>query len=225
MDKLIQGVHLFQNNIFGSRRALFERLVDGQKPLALFITCSDSRVNPNLITQAEPGELFIMRNAGNLIPPFGASNGGEAATVEFAVAGLHVRDVIVCGHSLCGAMDALLNPKKCAGMPEVSKWLGHAEATRRIIVENYEPEDNSPSHLLNVTIQENVLTQLENLRTHPAVAAALSRGELRLHGWIYKFETGDVFAYSHEDGQFLPLTEHRDIAPVATRALVGVNTI
>ena len=110
MQKLIHGLHHFQTALFGSQRELFERLAEGQSPEVLFITCSDSRINPNLLTQTEPGELFILRNAGNIVPPYGAVQGGEAATIEFAVAGLGVKDIIVCGHSHCGAMKGLLEP-------------------------------------------------------------------------------------------------------------------
>ena len=117
MQKLVQGIHHFQRNIFSSQRELFERLAVGQNPDALFITCSDSRINPNLITQTEPGELFIVRNAGNIVPPYGASEGGEAAAIEFAVVGLGVKDIIICGHSQCGAMKGLLDPKSLDGLP------------------------------------------------------------------------------------------------------------
>ncbi len=205
MQKLIQGIHHFQSNLFSPQRDLFERLAGGQNPDALFVTCSDSRINPNLITQTEPGELFILRNAGNIIPPYGAANGGEGATIEFAVAGLGVRDIIVCGHSHCGAMKGLLNPESLKGMPTVAAWLGHAEATRWIARQKY--ADLPDDALLNVTTQENVLVQMENLRTHPAVAAGLAGGKLRVHGWVYKIETGEVFAYDPERGQFLPLSE------------------
>ena len=104
MQKLLEGLHHFQQNIFSSQRELFERLAKGQSPETLFITCSDSRINPNLLTQTQPGELFILRNAGNIIPPYGAANGGEGATIEYAVAVLGVKDIIVCGHAHCGAM-------------------------------------------------------------------------------------------------------------------------
>lgn len=204
MQKLIQGLHQFQSNVFSSQRELFERLAQGQQPDALFITCSDSRVNPNLLTQTGPGELFILRNAGNIIPPHGASNGGEGATVEFAVAALGVKDLIVCGHSHCGAVKGLLAPETLDELPAVKSWLGHAEATRRIVKENYSHLDSADR--LTAAIEENVLVQLENLRTHPVVAARVSRGELKLHGWVYKIETGEVFAYDPEQGQFLPLS-------------------
>ena len=202
MQKLLQGIHHFQDNVFSSQRELFERLAEGQHPDALFITCSDSRINPNLITQTEPGELFIIRNAGNIVPPYGAANGGEGATIEFAVVGLGIQHIIVCGHSHCGAMKGLLHPESLTGMPMMAAWLGHAEATRRIARQKY--EDRPAEALLNVAIQENVLVQLENLRTHPAVAAALAGGKLKLHAWVYKIETGQVFAYDPERGQFAP---------------------
>jgi len=214
MQKLIQGLHDFQANIFSSQRELFERLAHGQSPDALFITCSDSRINPNLITQTEPGELFILRNAGNIIPPHGAANGGEGATIEYAVAALGVRDIIVCGHSHCGAMNGLLNLDSLGELPAVRQWLSHAEATRRIAKENYQHLHDTA--LLTATIEENVLVQLENLRTHPAVAAALAGGKLKLHGWVYKIETGQVFAYDPEQEQFLPL-----VATVAIEAPAG----
>lgn len=222
MQKLIKGIHEFQSHIFGAQRELFQRLAEGQRPDALFITCSDSRINPNLITQTDPGDLFILRNAGNLVPPYGASTGGEAPTIEFAVAGLGVRDVIVCGHSHCGAMAALLEPKATENLPCLRNWLSHAEATRRILSEKY--TDRSGAALLTTAIEENVLMQLRNLRTHPTVAAALARNEIKLHGWVYKIETGQVFAYDPADGQFLPLAERAPTAvPPAARLTPAHN--
>ncbi|TWT45812.1 Carbonic anhydrase [Phycisphaerae bacterium RAS1] len=205
MQKLVQGVHSFQSEVFGSQRRFFERLAEGQNPLALFITCSDSRINPNLITQTAPGELFILRNAGNIVPPYGVAASGETATIEFAVAGLGVRDIIVCGHSHCGAMKGLLEPEILANMPSMKSWLAHAEATRRIVAENYSHYQNGAR--LTVAVEENVLVQLENLRTHPAVASALARKALQLHGWVYKLESGQVFSFNPAEQQFLPLTD------------------
>ncbi|MFO0851495.1 MAG: carbonic anhydrase [Gemmataceae bacterium] len=207
MQKLIQGVHRFREEDFRPLQGLFEQLSHGQNPETLFITCSDSRIDPNLLTRSQPGELFILRNAGNIVPPHGAANGGEAATIEFAVAGLGVKDIIVCGHSHCGAMKGLLDPGQVAALPAVAAWLSHAEATRRIVHDNY-------SHLegdrrLTAAIEENVLVQLENLRTLPAVAGRLVRGDLRLHGWVYKIETGEVFAYDPAGGQFVQVAEYR----------------
>jgi carbonic anhydrase len=223
MQKLIEGLHHFQTHVFSSQRELFERLAKGQNPETLFVTCSDSRINPNLITQTNPGELFILRNAGNIIPPYGAANGGEGATVEYAVAALGVKDIIVCGHSHCGAMKALLESENLAEMPQVAAWLSHAEATRRIMKENY--GHLSGAALVTATVEENVLVQIENLRTHPIVAARLSRRELNLHGWVYKIETGEVFAYDLGQGQFLPLTEAaaRGYATAPARVPMGTS--
>ncbi len=223
MQKLVQGIHHFQDHIFHSKKELFERLSGGQTPDALFITCSDSRINPNLITQTEPGELFIMRNAGNIIPPYGAANGGEAATIEFAVQGLGIKDIIVCGHSHCGAIKGLMKPDSLSDMPMVRQWLGHAEATRCIIEENY--ADYRYEDKLNIAVQENVLVQLEHLRTLPVVAARLMRGELNLHGWVYKFETGEVFSYEPGRGQFTKFIAENVNRPADRTRQSGVSSI
>lgn len=209
MQKLIEGIHHFQKTVFGSQRELFQRLAKGQSPEVLFITCSDSRIDPSLLTQTEPGELFIMRNAGNLIPPYGAGQGGEAASIEFAVAGLGVEDIIICGHSHCGAMNGLLNPPSETDFPALNRWLSHADSTRRIMREKYQGREHE--QLLNLTIQENVLVQMENLRTHPVVASGLSCARIKLHGWVYKFETGEVFGYDPASGQFERLSGPRSV--------------
>jgi carbonic anhydrase len=204
MQKLVEGIHQFQRDIFSSRQQLFETLTAGQFPLAMFITCSDSRVDPSLVTQTDPGELFVLRNAGNIIPPYGQGNGGEAATIELAVRALGVRDIVICGHTHCGAMTGVLAPETFDGLPAVQDWLAHSEPTQKIMKENYEhiSEENAR---LTATVEENVLVQLEHLRTHPSVAAALERKELNIHGWVYKFETGEVFAYRPDQEQFLPI--------------------
>jgi carbonic anhydrase len=205
MQKLVSGIHRFQSEHFVANRDLYARLAKGQSPETLFITCSDSRVNPNLLTHTEPGELFIIRNAGNIVPPAGAGGEGEAASLEFAVAGLGVKDIVICGHSLCGAMKGLIDPNLTEKMPAVRQWLRHAEATRRIVVENYAHLEGKARE--TVAVQENVLVQLENIRTHPAVAVRMGRGDLRLHAWVFKIETGEVFAYQPGEGQFMPLTD------------------
>jgi len=207
MQKLIQGIHQFQKDSFRPLQGLFEELAKGQNPETLFITCSDSRIDPTLLTKAQPGDLFILRNAGNIIPPYGAGNGGEAATIEFAVAALGVKDIIICGHSHCGAMQGLLHPEQVASLPAVSSWLSHAEPTRRIVRDNYGHLDGD--RLLTATVEENVLVQLENVRTLPAVASRLVQGDLHLHGWVYKIETGEVFAYDLASGQFVSLAEYK----------------
>lgn len=204
MKKLVDGVHQFQCGSFTEDKKLFETLAAGQSPLALFITCSDSRIDPNMVTQTKPGELFVLRTAGNIVPPYGALYGGEAATIEYAVSALKIRDIVICGHSHCGAMAGLLNPDSLSSLPAVESYLQHAEAARRNVEENYK-ELTNPTERLTMTVEENVLVQLENLRTHPSVAAAIEQNELNLHGWVYEFESGDVFAYQAGEGDFLPM--------------------
>jgi len=216
MIKLIRGIQHFQNDVFRGREQLFQSLAEGQQPETLFITCSDSRIDPNLLTQSEPGELFILRNAGNLVPPYGHIATGETATIEFAVTALKIKDIIICGHSHCGAIKGLLHPEQLTNLPAVSNWLIHAEGTRRIVEENY--PDLDEDQRLNVAIQENVLVQLERLQTQPSVASRLVRGDLSLHGWVYKIETGEVYAYDSGSGQFLPLAEHEPRGGWTTRS-------
>lgn len=213
MQKLIKGIHQFQKQVFHPQRSFFESLAQGQHPQVLFITCADSRINPNLITQTNPGELFIVRNAGNIVPPYTTAPSGEVASIEYAVSVLRVSDIILCGHSHCGAMEAILHPERVKDLPAVSNWLGHAEATRRIVQDNYKHLDEE--HRLNVSIQENVLLQLKHLETHPAVAAGLSSGQLSIHGWVYKIETGQVFGFQSETHQFILLSSQS----IATAAL------
>lgn len=218
MQKLVAGLHKFHSEIFPSHQEQFRVLCKGQHPEALFITCSDSRIAPNLITQTEPGDLFILRNAGNIVPPYGAGTGGEAATIEFAVAALGVKNIIICGHTLCGAMRGLLDPKLVEGTPAVKSFLSHAETTRRLVEENY-PHIEGPARL-TLTVEENVLSQIENLRTHPSVRAKIARGELALYGWVYKMETGEVFQYDHESGQYERMLDTNGAAAIPDSVLM-----
>lgn len=214
IQKLVAGIHQFQTTAFRSHKDLFEYLAQGQSPDTLFITCADSRIDPALITQTRPGDLFIMRNAGNIVPPFGASNGGEGPTIEFAVVGLGVRDIIICGHSYCGAIKGLIHPEKLIDLPHVAEWLYHAEGTRRIMFDRY--HHCSPAELLDASIEENVLVQLENLLTHPCVAERVQAGQITLHGWIYDIGTGEVYAYDPTSGQFQAMSK---VVPTGVRPL------
>lgn len=214
MQKLVSGLHKFQSEIFGTHQKLFEKLSSGQSPEALFVTCSDSRIAPNLLTQTSPGDLFILRNAGNIVPPYGDGHSSEAATIEFAVSGLGVKHIIVCGHTLCGAMKGLINPSILETMPSVRSWLSHAEATRRVIDENY--GQLSAEAKLTAATEENVLAQVENLRTHPSVRAAMSRGEIAVYAWVYKIQTGEVFHFEHERGQFTLIGDGMKAIPTST---------
>ena len=218
IHQLVAGVHNFQGNVFRNQQELFQRLAKGQSPETLFITCSDSRIDPNLITQTEPGDLFVLRNAGNIVPAYSGTAGGEIASIEFAIAGLGVKQIVVCGHSHCGAIKGLLNPDQLEDMPAVRDWLKHAEATRRIVKSKY--KDKKKEDLYEIAAEENVLTQLENLQTHPAVAVALSQGQLSLHAWMYEIESGEVYGYDTTVGQFIPLGQFRAHSkPVPSRVL------
>lgn len=203
MKKLIQGHENFRASYVPQNIDLLEELSHGQKPRVLFITCSDSRMDPNLITQADIGELFVIRNAGNIIPPYGAANGGEGASVEYAINALGIEQIIVCGHSHCGAMKGLLKLNKLQEeMPLVYDWLKHAEATRRLVKENY--SQYSGEELIEITIAENVLTQIENLKTYPVVHSKLYQGKLQIYAWVYHIETGEVLAFDPETHTYVP---------------------
>jgi carbonic anhydrase len=201
MKNLINGLYEFQNNGFSKYKELFETLAGGQNPSALFVTCSDSRVNPNLLTGSDPGDLFVLRTAGNIIPPYDNSLGGEAATIEYAVQVLKIRDIIICGHSQCGAMGGLLAPDSITELPAVKAYLEHAQSCLSAVEKKHNQIADKDTRLAR-TIEENVLLQFENIATHPSVAAAIGRGELKLHGWVYQFETGQVSAYNPNDDVF-----------------------
>jgi len=195
MDRFVEGVRKFSEQVFPTRRDLFETLSQGQSPRALLVTCSDSRIDPSLVMQTEPGELFVLRNAGNLVPPAGAGAGAEAATIEFAVRALGVRHVIVCGHTGCQAMAALAQPEPPEGLPAVAEWLRHAAPALERSGQVAGAEDDAMA-----LIAANVLLQLEHVATHPAVAEARARGVLDLWGWVYRFERGEVLEVHPEHG-------------------------
>ena len=166
MTRIMRGVLNFQNLVFGEKQELFQKLSQGQAPLALFITCSDSRIIPDLLAQTEPGELFVLRNAGNLVPPYHSGPGAEAATIEYAVVQLRVRDIIICGHSRCGAMHGLIEPEALKRLPSVAGWLEHA---REILAKLPGHDNGSEEERLTRAIEENVLLQMEHVKTHPSV--------------------------------------------------------
>lgn len=203
MERLMRGLQHFRENVFPAKQELFEQLAKGQQPSTLFITCADSRVVPDLFTQSEPGELFVIRNAGNIVPPYSRQPGGVTATIEFAVVALGVRHIIVCGHTDCGAMKGLLHPEKLTEMPTVATWLTQADTTRRLVLENYQTKDES--QLVDAMIRENVLMQLHNLQTHPSVVSRVTRGDLSLYGWIYNIRAGSVDSFDAAQQCFVPL--------------------
>jgi carbonic anhydrase len=202
MDELIAGVRTFQREVYPHSRELFEQLATGQSPEALVITCSDSRVDPVMITQARPGQLFELRNAGNLVPRYSPHVGGVTATIEFAVVALKVPNIIVCGHSECGAMAGLLKPDLLREMPRVAEWLKHAQTVREAM--STAGQLDRPDALQR-SVEANVIVQLDHLRTHPAVAEALGAGRIRLHGWVYHIATGEVTSYNADWREFVPV--------------------
>ncbi|WP_420589330.1 carbonic anhydrase [Bacterioplanoides sp.] len=192
--KIIEGVLNFREKVYPERKDLFGTLATGQSPHVLFITCSDSRIDPNLVTSADPGDLFICRNAGNIIPPHSNETGGMTASVEYAVAVLGVEDIVICGHTDCGAIKGALNVEQLKGLPHVKEWLSHCRSAMEIVRERngIDTEACIGHEHLGEAIEENVLQQLQHLRTHPAVAAKLATGKVRLHGWVYDIEKGDM---------------------------------
>jgi carbonic anhydrase len=197
VDKLLGGVTRFQKDFYPEHKGLFEKLALGQRPEALFITCADSRIDPCLLTQTEPGELFICRVIGNIVPPYPDAIGGVSATVEYAVGVLRVPEVIVCGHTDCGVMKGALNPEPLAGFPNVTAWLRYANVQQR-------EAQPTPEFILALT-ENNVISQLKNLRSHPAVAARLAEGDLTLHGWVYHIGSGTVTALDEATREFQAL--------------------
>ncbi|HEY0624935.1 carbonic anhydrase [Sphingomonas sp.] len=213
MNDLIGRVFSFEKQVFPNQSALYEQLAsNGQSPKALMISCADSRIVPEHIMQAQPGDLFVCRNAGNIVPPFATQNGGVSSTVEYAVAVLGVRDIIVCGHSDCGAMKALAMKQDLTGIPNVAAWLRHSHAAHKVVTDSY-PEMDDAQRTRAVSL-ENVVAQLAHLRTHPSVAAGIARGEIALHGWFVDIHAGLVLGLDGETGRFVPLREDAPL-PVA----------
>lgn len=203
MKNLIEGITKFRKDVYPSHRTLFRDLSSSQKPPWLFITCADSRIDPSLLTQTRPGELFICRNAGNIVPAYGHP-GGITATIEYAVMALEVRHIIVCGHSDCGAMKGILHPEAVKHMPTVASWLRFGDSARMMVEENF-------GHLigdeqLRVLTEQNVISQIDNLRTHPSVNARLRQKRLGIHGWFYDIGDGSVKEYIPARHAFVELS-------------------
>src|SRR6202049_2327143 len=183
VEKFLGGVTRFQHDVYPQNRELFEKLAAGQRPEALFITCADSRIDPCLLTQTKPGELFICRVIGNIVPPYPEAVGGVSATIEYAVGLLEGQAAIGCRHTDCGVMKGALNPEALADYPNVTAWLRYAEVEHRDLLAHTE---------------HNVIAQVKNMRPHPSVAARLAEGDLALHGWVYHIGPGTVTAYDEE---------------------------
>lgn len=203
MQKLIEGHKKFLAEVFPERKSHFHLLAESQAPAWLFITCSDSRIVPDLILGSEPGDLFITRNAGNVVPVAGHDVDGCTATIEYAVEVLRVRHAILCGHSDCGAMKAALDKAGLDKLPKASRWLQHVEAAfahRQPL----NPADGDNAELASL-IRGNVVAQLRNLQVQPSVQHAIEEGRLTVHGWYYDILSGHIEEYDEKLRRFLPL--------------------
>jgi len=202
MEKIINGYLQFKESGFKERKDLFAKLSNSQSPEVLFITCSDSRIDPNLITQTEPGDLFVVRNAGNIVPPHTVESDGIGASIEFAVVALGVKHIIVCGHSNCGAMKGALNTSGLTALPKVRGWLNYCSEAVTIVQSR---KNNFKSDELNSVTQENVLLQIRRLEQYPEISKRLTTGDIEIHGWVYEIGEGAVKCFNQEKQAFIEL--------------------
>jgi carbonic anhydrase len=201
MDDIRHGVRTFQRYVFPHHKTLFQKLALGQTPMALFITCADSRVDPTLITHSPAGRLFVDRNPGNFIPPYHGDNASEAAGIEYALEVLNIPNIIICGHTDCGAMKASLDPESAAELKCVRKWLVNGKEARRRVMKMKLPKEKQ----LQAMTERNVVVQLEHLKTYPHVSERLKAGTLEIAGWVYDIEHGKVLEYNPESDAFGPI--------------------
>lgn len=206
LDRLKTGIRRFQSEVHAERAAEYQRAATTpQQPHTLVIACADSRVDVESIASAGPGELFIARNIGNMVPSFGEMLGGVSAVIEYAVTALKVQHLVICGHSDCGAMKALLNPESTDSMPTVRSWLRNGQAALHVASSQARPDEPALEKLRRLT-EENVLMQLAHVKTHPSVAGAAARGELTLSGWVYEIGSGQVRIVEDGSREFTPVT-------------------
>jgi carbonic anhydrase len=202
LAELKAGIRRFRMEVYPAQADTYRKAAcEPQRPAAMIVTCADSRIDPELITQSGPGELFVTRNIGNLVPAYGEMLGGVSAVVEYAVSALKVKHIVVCGHSDCGAMKALLDPATLESMVTVKRWMRNAEAALSVADSLGEPNEKPGTRLRRLT-EENVLLQIQHLRTHPSVAGAVAREELTLSGWVYDIGTGEVRISENGDRVF-----------------------
>lgn len=205
MPKFAAGVVKFQKEVFPDNKELFEKLAQGQSPEALFITCSDSRIETGMLTQSQPGDLFIVRNAGNIVPPHNRDSGATTSAIEYACVALNVPHIVICGHTQCGAMKGAMNLDALTELPHVKEWLGYSRAAVDITKELGKGLDDHKRNLL--LLEQNVILQMAHLRTHPSVAVRLARGDLTIHGWVYDIADGEVYAWDEADDRFEPVSQ------------------
>lgn len=215
MQKLLHGAMAFRRHMFSAYRDLFERLSKGQEPEALFITCSDSRVVPTLITAADPGDLFVLRNIGNIIPPYDPADrdNAEAAAIEYALKILKVKHIVVCGHSRCGAMKAALGPQD-PRVTQVRSWLRHVDPAKHIHSTHPQVMDVQAGAsevdeqmCVDLLSQVNVLVQIKHIKTYPAALERLNDGALEMHAWFFEIDSARLYTYSNDSDEFLPIEQ------------------
>lgn len=208
LEQLKAGIRAFRRDVYPAKRDAYLRAAtEPQQPHTLLITCADSRIDAEAITSSGPGTLFVSRNVGNMVPPWGASPGGVSSVIEYAIDVLHVRHAVVCGHSDCGAMKGLLHPETLEVIPTVKHWLANGTAALRV-AQTITP---SGDDLLPTLTEQNVLLQIAHLRTHPAVAGAIARGALNISGWVYDIGHGEVRIYDEDRNRFLPVAAEEHI--------------
>jgi carbonic anhydrase len=192
LDQLKTGIRRFRTEVYPGQATIFQQAVQKpQQPQALVITCADSRIDAETITSSGTGDIFITRNIGNLVPAYGEMLGGVSAVIEYAVSALKVKHIVVCGHSDCGAMKALLQPNSMESMPTVKAWMNNAAAALSVAKSLEKPDETHSERLKRLT-EENVILQMQHLRTHPSVAGAIARNELTISGWVYDIGSGEV---------------------------------
>jgi carbonic anhydrase len=205
LEQLKAGIRRFQTEVYPEQAEMYHKAANvPQEPHTFFIACADSRIDPETITQSKPGDLFVLRNIGNMVPPYGEMMGGVSAVIEYAVSLLKVKHIVVCGHADCGAMKGLLAPASVTSMPAVQNWLKNA-ATAMSVAEALGEEHEETATLMRRVTEQNVLLQIQHLRTHPSVAGAMARGELTISGWVYEIGTGEVRVYDEDLKEFVPV--------------------
>jgi len=210
LEKLKDGIRKFQIEVHAKKAEHYERVASTpQTPHTLIIACADSRVDVEAITSSGPGAIFVTRNVGNMVPPYSGTPGGVTAVIEYAVAALNVKHLVVCGHSDCGAMKALLHPHQIADKPSVAAWLKHADTARHVL----RCHDHGEADALPLLIEENVVAQLDHLRTLPMVAARLITGALQIHGWVYDIAQAGLHVFDPGPRAFVPLDDPAKYGP------------
>ncbi|MEO7028195.1 MAG: carbonic anhydrase [Acidobacteriaceae bacterium] len=205
LENLKAGVRRFRSEVFPERAEIYARAVtETQRPHTLFVACADARVDPIELTQSAPGEVFVLRNIGNMVPAYGEMLGGNSAVIEFAVSSLKVQHIVICGHTDCGAMKALLRPESVKAMPTVTRWLTNAHAALTV-AETLHKKVAQQRELIATLTEQNVLLQLQHLKTHPSVAGAMAMGELTVSGWVYDIGHGQVSIAENGQRVFTPL--------------------